>query len=172
MRQRLYALKDEIGKANGVINACTTTKALSDEKRFQLDEIQALQKNAFEALGNLLSNHGMDWFEQQHAGGLSYLEFLYLKPLVIKEFEVQVSWCSHLFDDLKLSCSNNKSQDDREESKRSRFCPKQIHYGAKEIPKTVDEDDGAFAYYYHSVKATLWELNSLLKFEFWGHKSW
>jgi hypothetical protein len=162
LRRRLYALKDEIGKSNGIINDCKVTEVFSTDDKEKLSDIQGLQICTFRALGILLSNHGSDWIDQTIAGGLSYAEFTALDSLTIQAFEMRFSKFGNLLDDLRWSSSYNQSDGDTAVPEQGLTFPEQRH-------RELSSDDNAITCHVAACfdfdvhKATIVKLNSLLK---------
>ncbi|KAE9969925.1 hypothetical protein EG328_006606 [Venturia inaequalis] len=168
LRRRLYALKDEIGKANNIISDSLVTKVFSADKEQQLREIQALQTPIFGALGTMLSNHGSNWIEQTIAGGMSYVEFTSLDGKDIQAIEHRISKFGNLLDVQRSSCSYSSGNAKTAEPGRW-FTLDERRYdwtkGAKRIPNNGKADFSSAALEFESVKAMLLGLSSVLKIE-------
>lgn len=165
LRRRLYALKDEIGKANSIISDSLVTKVFSKDTEKQLRKIQALQTRTFGALGTLLSNHGSDWIEQTIAGGMSYAEFTNLDGKDIEAMESRISKFGNLLDFLRVSCSYASGNVETVTSKSGPSLSGQRYDGSKDTPKVDAADFVSAALDCEGVKAMLLELNSMLKVE-------
>lgn len=168
LRRRLYALKDEIGKANSIINDSLVTKVFSKDTEKQLREIQALQTPIFGTLGILLSNHGSDWIEQTIAGGMSYAQFTKLDGKDIQTIEHRISKFGKLLDVLRFSCSYSSGNAQTVKSKPGHSLDEQRYdwvEGAKNMPKDENADFVAAALDCEGIKGMLLELNSMLKIE-------
>lgn len=165
LRRRLYVLKDEIGKTNGIIDDCKITKVFSEDNETKLSQIQAIQTCTFRDLAILLSNHGSDWIDQTLAGGLSYAEFTDLDPQTIQAFEMRFSKFGSLLDELRWSLSYTRSDGDKVVPKQAHFFSEQKYAksSSHDAQCNAPGNDIANVVDFEGVKAMITKLNSLLK---------